>query len=165
MLRATCGPDDFTGCFYQNYWSVVEAYVVKMVYAFFQGSTLPKSITHTNMVLLPKKNIIQSFSELRPIRLSNLLNKVIYRLLHDKLDSLLPRLISPHQFGFVKGRNITEKEIISYTRKRGKPANVVIKLVMAKVYDKVDWRFLMKVLEKDGFPCEFVGYGLEISGK
>ncbi|XP_049357633.1 uncharacterized protein LOC125822286 [Solanum verrucosum] len=74
----------------------------------------------------------------------------------DGLEGILPKLISPNQSGFVKGRNITEnvllaQEIISEIRKRGKPANVVIKLDMAKAYDRVDWKFLISVLEKMGF--------------
>ncbi|KAG5611222.1 hypothetical protein H5410_022503 [Solanum commersonii] len=35
------------------------------------GVTLPKSITHTNLVLLPKRDICQSFSDMRPISLND----------------------------------------------------------------------------------------------
>ena len=33
----------------------------------------------------------------------------------------------------------------------GKPANVVIKLDMAKAYDRVNWKFLINVMEMMGF--------------
>jgi len=61
----------------------------------------------------------------------------------------------------VKGRNISEnvllaQEIIGDIGKRGKPANVVIKLDMAKAYDRVNWRFLVRVLEKMGFDANVV---------
>ena len=65
--ESSSGPDGFISCFYQKCWSIVGLDVIKVVHAFFQGSTLPKSITHTKLVLLPKKVIIQSFSDLRPI--------------------------------------------------------------------------------------------------
>lgn len=66
-----------------------------------------------------------SFSDLRPISLSNFLNKIISRLIHDRLEGLLPKLISNNQSGFVKGRSITEnvllaQEIIVDIRKRSK---------------------------------------------
>lgn len=51
--------------------------VFNMVNALFEGVTLPNLITHTNLVLLPKKDVVQSFSDMRPISLSNFLNKVI----------------------------------------------------------------------------------------
>jgi len=87
------------------------------------------------LVLLPKKEIIQTFSDLRPISLSNFINKVISKTLHDRLEGLLPRIISVNQSRFVKGRSISEnvllaREIITDIRKRGKPSNVVIKLVL-----------------------------------
>ncbi|KAG5626762.1 hypothetical protein H5410_011980 [Solanum commersonii] len=108
-----CGPHGFTGCFYQTCWDIVGPDIIKVVHAFYQGSTLPKSITHTNLALLPKKDVVQSFSDLRPISLSNFLNKIISRLVHDRLEGPLPRLISQNQADFVKGRNITENVLLA----------------------------------------------------
>nr|XP_016500520.1 PREDICTED: uncharacterized protein LOC107818927 [Nicotiana tabacum] len=48
-----------------------------MVKAFFNGHELPRYITHTNLVLLPKKKEVVSFSDMRPISLSNFINKEI----------------------------------------------------------------------------------------
>uniref|UniRef100_A0A0V0IZZ6 Putative ovule protein n=1 Tax=Solanum chacoense TaxID=4108 RepID=A0A0V0IZZ6_SOLCH len=137
------GPDGFTGHFYQVCWDIVGDDVVKVVDAFFSGATLPKSNTHTNLILLPKKDDIQSFSDLRPISLSNFINKVISKVMNDRIGVLLPSLISQNQSGFVKGKSITEnvllaQEIIYDIGKRGKPANMVIKLYMAKAYDIVE---------------------------
>lgn len=89
---------------------------------------------------------------MRSISFSNFLNKVISRILYDRLEGLLPRLISHNKFGFIKRRNIFENilldhEIITDSRKKGNPTNVVIKLDMHKVYDRVKWIFLIKVLE------------------
>nr|XP_009610783.1 uncharacterized protein LOC104104414 [Nicotiana tomentosiformis] len=81
------------------------------------------------------------FTDLRRIRLSNSINKVFSRVLHDRLEKTLPTLISTNQSGFVKGRSIFEnilltQEIVTNIRLRGKPDNVVIKLDMAKAYDR-----------------------------
>ncbi|XP_047264042.1 uncharacterized protein LOC124896540 [Capsicum annuum] len=45
--------------------------------------------------------------------------------------------------------------------KRGKPENVVLKLDMAKAYDRVSWFFLMKVLTKMGFSSRVVDLGVK----
>ncbi|XP_060181254.1 uncharacterized protein LOC132610870 [Lycium barbarum] len=153
---SACGPDGFSGIFYQKCWEVIKVDVVNVVKAFYEGQTLPKSITHTNLVLLPKKNVVETFSNMRPISLSNFVSKVISRVVHDRLDRLLPAVISSNKSGFVKGRNIIEnvlltQEIITDIRKRGKPANVVIKLDMTKAYDRVSWLYLWKVMKKMGF--------------
>lgn len=47
-------------------------------------------------------------------------------------------------------------EIIIDIRLRGKLSNVVIKLDMAKAYDKVSWLFLTKVLRHMGFGEVFI---------
>nr|XP_009787216.1 PREDICTED: uncharacterized protein LOC104235200 [Nicotiana sylvestris] len=92
---------------------VIGADIHNMVLHFYGGAALPKSITHTNIVLLPKKPRIETFSDLRLISLSNFINKV-------------------------------------------KPAKVVIKLDMAKAYDKVSWKYLLHVLRKMGFSEHFI---------
>ncbi|XP_075086274.1 uncharacterized protein LOC142168985 [Nicotiana tabacum] len=155
------GPDGFTGQFYQASWEVICDDVLNMVRAFFCGAELPKFITHTNFVLLPKKKNVATFSDMRPISLSNFSNKIISRVIHERLVELLPSLISPNQAGFVKGRSIVEnilltQDIIKDIRLRGKPSNVVIKLDMAKAYDRVLWLFLTKVLRQMGFGEIFI---------
>ncbi|XP_070041384.1 secreted RxLR effector protein 78-like [Nicotiana tomentosiformis] len=93
--------------------------------------------------------------------MSNFIDNVMYRVLHDRLERLLPSLISLNQSGFVKGRIIFEnilliQEIITDIRKRGTPANIVIKLDMTKAYDRVSWKYLLHVLRKMGFTENFI---------
>ncbi|XP_075101861.1 uncharacterized protein LOC142177287 [Nicotiana tabacum] len=159
--ESASGLDGFTGLFYQTCWDVIGADIHNMVLHFYGGAALPKSITHTNLVLLPKKPRVETFSNLRPISLSNFINKVLSRVLHDRLESFFPSLITLNQFGFVKGWSIFEnilltQEIVTDIRLRGKPANVVIKLDMAKAYDRVSWKSLNKLFEDKSF----VGFGM-----
>ncbi|XP_060200890.1 uncharacterized protein LOC132629180 [Lycium barbarum] len=72
------------------------------------------------------------------------------------LTSSLPNLISTNQSGFVKDRSITEnimlaQEVIHGIKKPNLGGNVVIKLDMAKAYDRVSWSFTNLVLRKMGF--------------
>ncbi|XP_060212008.1 uncharacterized protein LOC132639585 [Lycium barbarum] len=155
------GPDGMIGSFYQVCWDIVSVDVYNLVKAFFDGQTLPKSVIHTHLVLIPKKNNIETFADMRPISLSNFINKVISRVVQDKLEGILPSLISPNQSGFVKGRCIIEnvlltQEVVTDIRLRGKPANVVLKLDMAKAYDRVSWSYLIRVLRKMGFAEIFI---------
>ncbi|XP_019225001.1 PREDICTED: uncharacterized protein LOC109206620 [Nicotiana attenuata] len=111
--ESASGPDGFTGLFYQTCWDIVGRDIHNMVMHFYGGATLPKSITHTNLVLLPKKLRVETFSDLRPISLSNFTNKVLSRVLHDRLEKFLPLLISHNQSGFVKGRSIFENILLT----------------------------------------------------
>lgn len=153
---STSGSDGFSGHFFQDSWDIIKEDVTNMVRAFFSGQQLPRFITHTNLILIPKKENVKTFVDLRPISLSTFINKIISRLLHGRMAKCLPFIISRNQFGFVKGRNITEnvllaQEIIRDIKLRNKENNVVVKLDMAKAYDRVLWIFLTKVLRKFGF--------------
>lgn len=130
--------------------------VSNVVKAFFYGQCLPRYVTHTNLVVLPKKEEVKTFSDLRPISSTNFINKVISRVLHERLLIVLAKIISSNQAGFIKGRSISEnvlltQEIIWDINKRNKNINVVVKLDMTKAYDRVSWIFLTKVLRIFGF--------------
>lgn len=61
----------------------------------------------------------------------------------------------------MKGRSIFEnillaQEIVTDIRLRGKPANVIIKLDMAKACDRVSWKYLLHVLRRMGFAEHFI---------
>lgn len=99
--ESSSGPDEFTGAFYQTSWAIIKKDIIVVVQTVFRGQDLPRFVTHTNLVLIPKKDQINSFSDVTPISLSNFINKVIYMVLHDRMVTLLPTLISPNQTVFV----------------------------------------------------------------
>ncbi|XP_060182241.1 uncharacterized protein LOC132611899 [Lycium barbarum] len=94
-----------------------------------------------------------------------------YRVVHGRMENILPSLISSKQSGFVKGRSIFKnilltQEIVSDIKIRGKPANIVVKLDMAKAYDKVSSKYLFHVLRSMGFEENFLNLiGRLISNK
>ncbi|XP_060195037.1 uncharacterized protein LOC132624250 [Lycium barbarum] len=84
-----------------------------MVGAFFCGQELPRCITHTNLLLIQKKENINTFDDLRPISLSSFSNKIISSVLHERIVPLLPAIISTTQTSFVKGRSIMENVLLA----------------------------------------------------
>lgn len=84
-----------------------------MTRAFFCGSELLRYITHTNVVVLPKKEMVKDFSNLRPIGLSNFTNKILSRLVHTRIAGVLPDIISVNQSSFIKGRSISENMFLA----------------------------------------------------
>ncbi|KAG5592064.1 hypothetical protein H5410_042578 [Solanum commersonii] len=70
------GPGGLTCNFYQVCWDIIGKYIYRMVQTFYAGSTSPKS-THTNLIMIPKKDKIQSFSNIRHISLKKQLGQKI----------------------------------------------------------------------------------------
>lgn len=122
-------------------------------------------MSHACLVLLPKIDHPNKLTEFRPINLSNYINKVISKLLCLSLAPILPQLISPNQSGFVKGKSISEnimlaQEITHAIKKLKERDNMVIKLDMAKAYDRVSCYILVWCLgELDLGKCLLTWYG------
>ena len=82
-------------------------------------------------------------------------------MLLGRLSGVLPRIISPQQSGFVKGRSIADnyllaQELISEMGKKCRGGNLALKLDIAKANDWVSWGFLIAVLRRFGFGERFI---------
>ncbi|XP_071906091.1 uncharacterized protein [Coffea arabica] len=158
---STPGPDGYTGKFFTAAWSVIGEDVVRAVGSFFCGADLPRAITATSIVLIPKIAHPQDFSHFRPISLCNFVNKLISRILADRLAQVLPKIIFPQQSGFVRERIISDnfllaQELLSSMGRTSRNADVALKLDMSKAYDRVSWVFLTMVLRRFGFGEQWI---------
>lgn len=75
------------------------------------------------------------------------MNKVISKVMQGRIEKVLNKIIYANQIGFVKERSISKnlllaQEIVRDINKRDTYFNVVVKLDMAKAYDRVSWIFL-----------------------
>ena len=123
---------------------------------------LPK-INHTNIVLIPKVKDLEKMFDFRQISLCNVIYKIISKVLANRLKPVLPRIISPTQSAFVLGRLITNNVLVAYemlhtmhARKKGKKGSMALKLDISKAYDLVKWQFLQGIMEKIGFPTQWI---------
>lgn len=107
-------------------------------------------------MLLPKVEGASQWKDFRPISLCNVSSKIISKILANRLNKLLPRLISPWQTGFVPGRGIADnimvaQELVMDLDRRLRHPNIILKLDMEKAYDRVEWPFLLFMLRAFGF--------------
>ncbi|XP_071909763.1 uncharacterized protein [Coffea arabica] len=81
---------------------------------FFCEVELSRRATATLIVLIPKVQNLSSFAQFQPISLCNFLNKVLSRILTERLAPLLPRIVSLNQSGFVRGRQISDNFLLAW---------------------------------------------------
>ncbi|KAL2237562.1 UNVERIFIED_CONTAM: hypothetical protein Sindi_0947900 [Sesamum indicum] len=158
---SVAGLDGFSSAFYQACWDFIAIDIFEAVKDFFHRTQMPRSFTATTIVLVPKVESPQTWNDFRPISLCNVTNKILSKLIYNKLHNTLPDLIFPSQSGFVPGRLIGDnilmaQEMIHQLDLRYNKGNLVIKLDMSKAYDRVNWNFLLTVLQKMGFPHRFL---------
>lgn len=150
------GPDGFSGHFFTACWSIISVDVHAAVQEFFETAILPRALMATHIVLIPKGPSPASMKEFRPISLCNFAYKIISLIFCRRLASILPKLISPFQGAFTKGRDITDniclaQELVHNISHKVRGQNVIIKLDMMKAYDRLEWGFLFDILSKFGF--------------
>ncbi|XP_074352234.1 uncharacterized protein LOC141691390 [Apium graveolens] len=115
-------------------------------------------VNDTTLVLIPKKNNVDDPKDLRPIVLCNVLYKILAKVLANRLQKILPTIISEEQSVFFPGRNITDNvlvafEILHYMKRKnsGPEGEVALKLDISKAYDRVNWNYLRSRMINMGF--------------
>ena len=98
------GPDGFSIHFYKVCWAIIKTDLVQMVTAFRRKEKVGGCTNSTFLALIPKEANPSSFDRFCPISLCNVSYKILAKLLSNRFNLLLSKLISPLQGGFVKGR-------------------------------------------------------------
>ncbi|KAG6474804.1 hypothetical protein ZIOFF_064019 [Zingiber officinale] len=153
---SAAGPDGFSVAFYRACWEIVGEDVFQAVLDFFRGAELPRGMASTTIVLIPKVDSAQRWRDFRPISLCNVSYKIISKLMAQRMASVLGKVISPAQSGFVPGRLISDnilmaQELDHKLNYHIRGGNLILKLDMAKAYDRVQWGVLFRVMAAFGF--------------
>lgn len=74
--------------FFKHYWSTINGKVTDVVQYFFVNGYMLKSLNHTFIFLVPKKDNTGVVEHFRPIYLCNVVYNIITKLLSDSLDPL-----------------------------------------------------------------------------
>ncbi|XP_057771087.1 uncharacterized protein LOC130990877 [Salvia miltiorrhiza] len=95
------GPDGFSGRFFHSCWHIVKDDVISAVKAFYLNSYLPSGCNASTLILIPKKESVDTVADLRPIILSNFFFKIISKILATRLGLVATVTVSGNQFGFI----------------------------------------------------------------
>ena len=96
-------------------------------------------------------------SDFWPASLCNMSYKIISEVFANRLKPILFTIISKNQSAFVPGRLIADNVLVAFKimhymkKKERKECYMAVKLDMSKAYDRVEWVFLKKVMDKIGF--------------
>jgi hypothetical protein len=81
--------------------------------------------------------------------------KIASKVLANRLKAILPDIISQNQSAFVPGRMIMDNVLIAYelthhlqNKRSGAVGYAALKLDMSKAYDRIEWIFVEKTMER-----------------
>ena len=129
--------------------------VMDFMTEFHVRGKLSKHIGASFIVLTAKKVGAEIIKDFRPISLISSIYKVLAKVLDNRLQKILPKLISVARGAFVHGRQIHDGVLIAnkciHSRKKEKRPGLIRKLDMEKAYDRVEWGFLQYLMRRMGF--------------
>lgn len=97
------GPDGFNGLFLKKCWPFIKDDFYMLCTEFYQGNVNLECINTSYITLVPKKDSPET-SDYRPISLMNISLKLITKVLADRLQAVILRLVHQNQYGFILSR-------------------------------------------------------------
>ena len=137
----------------------LEPGVETVLNAAFEAGQLSTSQRRGLIVVLYKKNDPLDTKNWRPISLLNVDYKIATRAISGRLLGVMSSIIGPDQTCAVRGRTISEnlarvRDLLEYVEREDIPL-ALLSLDQEKAFDRVDWGFLLRILETFNFGPQF----------
>ncbi|KAA3471229.1 Retrovirus-related Pol polyprotein LINE-1 [Gossypium australe] len=141
------GSDGFHALFFQKQWNTVGDAVCNWVRSNFNKGTIDAELKNTLIVLTPKVDSLEDFTQYLPISLCSILYNLVMKIIVNRFKTIFLKIIGPEQAGFIAGRNITDnviiaQELIHSMRSFSKRKWMTIKIDLQKAYNRVPWDFI-----------------------
>jgi len=156
------GPDGYTVEFYQVGWHFIGKEILEAVEESCMKQKVWPGLNSTFLTLIPKNANLENTQGFRTIALCNVIYKIIATLIAKRLKPILSSIISPEKIGFVEGRQILDRLVVTqemiHSLKQKKQKGMMIKLDLLKAYDCLSWKFLKAVLGAFGFSSRWIDW-------
>lgn len=159
-LNKDPGPDKFTIAFFRSHCYTIKKYFLRMVKNVFKKKKIGGNTKSSYLALVPKESNPSTFNRYCPIPLCNYSYKIITKIISNRIEEVLPIIISENQGGFVPNRKIIDNVIIVqeviHSNMLRQEKGIIIKFDMVNAFDRVSHPYLMAIPQKLGFSREII---------